>query len=147
MRRWPIVGLLAVPLTLSSCSGVTGSKPSSPSRPSACTYVAKLDDIADSVARADVRDPDAFKKTFATAVSQYVTNVRELRAVAPPDLQDDLDRVEADVQQFRFDAARTDRAGLDAYADRTCGRAVGTSTTTSGPAGATRSTTSPSSGG
>jgi type IV secretory pathway TrbF-like protein len=124
--------MLAASLILASCSG-TGSKSSSPPRASACTYVAKLDDIANSVGRADVHDPVAFKKTLAAAVSRYVSNVRELRAVAPVELHDGLDRIEADVQQFRFDAALTDRVALDAYAARTCGRVVGTVTTTSGP--------------
>jgi len=105
MRRLPVVAVLAVPLVLASCRGGTGSKSSSPQHPSACTYVAKLDDIADIVARADVHDPVAFKKTLATAVSQYVANVRGLRAVAPVELHEGLDRVEADVQQFRFEAA------------------------------------------
>jgi hypothetical protein len=127
--------MLLVP-ALASCSGVTGSKTGAPSRPSTCTYVAKLDDIANTVARADVHDPVVFKQTLATAVSQYVTNVRELRAVAPVELHPGLDRVESDVQQFRFDAALTDRAELDAYAARTCGRVVGTVTTTTGASGA-----------
>ena len=126
-----MVAILVIP-ALASCSGVAGSKSASSSHPSACTYVTKLDDIANTVAGADVRDPVAFKKTLATAVSQYVTNVRGLRAVAPVDLHEGLDRVEADVSQFRFDAAVTDRAGLDAYAARTCGRVVGTVTTTTG---------------
>ena len=80
-----------------------------------CTYVAKLDVIANTVAAADVHDPDTFKKTMAAAVHDYVTNLHALRAVAPPELGAGLDRVEADVKQFRFDAALTDRAALDSY--------------------------------
>jgi hypothetical protein len=94
-----------------------------------------------------VRDPDTFKKTLSTAAHEYVSNVRELAAVAPAELQAGLQRVEADVQQYRFDAALTDRAELDAYAQRTCGRVVGTVTTTSGPVAAAQSTSSSSSGG
>jgi hypothetical protein len=146
MRRLPVVGLLLVPAVLASCSGTSGSKSSAPHRPAACTYVAKLDDIADSVARADVRDPDTFKKTLSTAAREYVSNVRELAAVAPAELHAGLERVEADVQQYRFDDALTDRAELDAYAQRTCGRAVGTVTTTSRPIAAAGSTTSSSGG-
>jgi hypothetical protein len=96
--------------------------------------VAKLDEIADGVARADVHDPDEFKKTLDDAVQEYVTNVRSLRAAAPRELGASLDRVESDVRQFRFDAARTDRARLDAYAARTCARVAHVSTTTGGPA-------------
>jgi hypothetical protein len=130
MRCLPMMGALLVPVMLGSCSGTGRSKSSSSARPSACTFVAKLDDIANAVKRADVHDPDAFKKTLDSAVHEYVANVRELRAVAPVELNAGLDRVEADVQQYRFDAALTDRVPLDAYAARTCGRTV---TTTSGP--------------
>ena len=133
VRYLPIAGALLVPVILSSCSGVGRSKsPSSSAHPAACTFVAKLDEIAGAVKRADVRDPGTFKKTLDSAVHDYVTNVRELRAVAPVELHDGLQRVEADVQQYRFDAALTDRIPLDAYAARTCGRVVNGATTTSG---------------
>ena len=117
-----IVGAICVLLILSSCSHVTGSHSSASGKPPACAYVTKLDQIANTVAGADVRNPDTFKKTLDTAVRNYVTNVRALRAVAPADLATGLERVEADVQQYRFDAALTDRAPLDAYAARSCGR-------------------------
>jgi hypothetical protein len=142
MRCVPIVGALVVPMILGSCSGVGRSK-SSPARPAACTFVAKLDDIANAVRRADVRDPNTFKKTLDSAVHEYVANVRELRAVAPVELHAGLERVEADVQQYRFDAALTDRVPLDAYAARTCGRAVNAATTTSGPTKASTTTSLP----
>ena len=132
MRCLPIVGALLVPTILGSCSGVSRSK-SPAARPEACAFVAKLDEIANAVGRADVRDPTTFKKTLDSAVHEYVANVRELRAVAPVDLHAGLERVEADVQQYRFDAALTDRVPLDTYAARTCGRAVKAVTTTSGP--------------
>jgi len=131
--------------TLASCSSGGGGKSSSSRQPSACSYVVKLDDIANAVARADVSDPVAFKKTLDTAAHDYVTNVHELAAVAPAELRVGLQRVAADVQQFRFDAALTDRAELDAYAARTCGRVVGPVSSTTGPNGA-QSTTSSSGG-
>jgi hypothetical protein len=139
VRRLRIAGLVCVPLALavglSSCGRVSGgSKSTKTSTPSACSYVAKLDTIATTVANADVHRPDAFKKTLDTAVHDYVANVRELRAVAPADLSDGLQRVEADVQQYRFDAALADRAALDSYAARTCGRTVQPLTPTSGSA-------------
>jgi hypothetical protein len=127
-----ILGVLLLLVVAAACSHVTGSKSSKSGRPPACALVVKLDEIADTVARADVHDPDAFKKTLSTAVHDYVANVRELRAVVPIGLHDGLTRVEADVQQFRFDAALTDRGDLDAYAARTCGRVPGALTTTSG---------------
>jgi hypothetical protein len=141
----PVAGVALMALTLGSCSKVTGAtKSSKPSTPAACTYVAKLDAIANTVANADVHDPDGFKKTLDTAVHDYVTDVRKLRAVAPAELSDGLERVEADVQQYRFDAALTDRAELDSYAARTCGRVPAAVSTTSAP-GASVATTAPGS--
>jgi hypothetical protein len=120
-----IVTALGLALVLAACGDSSGSaKSTKSSSPSACTYVAKLDTIATTVANADVHQPEEFKKTLDTAVHEYVANVRELRAVAPADLRGGLERVEADVQQYRFDAALADRAALDSYAARTCGRAV-----------------------
>ena len=107
------------------------------------TFVAKLDEIAGAVKRANVRDPDTFKKTLDSAVHEYIANVRELRAVVPVELHSGLDRVEADVQQYRFDAALTDRGPLDAYAARTCGRVVNAGTTTSRPKSGSVSTSLP----
>ena len=147
-RRLQIAGVLLVPFLLGACGRVTGeSKSTKTNTPSACSYVTKLDDIARRVANADVHDPDTFKKTLDTAVHEYVTNVRELRAVAPADLSAGLQRVEADVQQYRFDAALTDRAALDSYAARTCGRSA-PSTSTTVPSGlpASSTTTAPSAG-
>jgi hypothetical protein len=122
-------------LLLAGC-GVTRSQSSGSgsNHGAACAYVAKLDEIADGVSRADVHDPDAFKKTLDDAVQDYVTNVKSLQAVAPASLHPSLDRVESDVQQYRFDAARADRADLDAYAARTCGRnSPAAPSTTAGP--------------
>jgi hypothetical protein len=144
-----LCGLLALAAVSSACGRVSGgSKSTKASKPSACTYVAKLDTIATTVANADVHQPDAFQKTLDTAVHDYVANVRQLRAVAPADLSAGLQRVEADVQQYRFDAALADRAELDSYAARTCGRTVESPTPTSGAAptagsGSTPTTSAP----
>jgi hypothetical protein len=129
-----LVGALAIggPLLLTAC-GATGSKSSGSDHSAACAFVAKLDNIAEDVARADVRDPVGFKKALDTAVHDYVSNVQGLRAVAPSELRSSLDRVESDVQQYRFNAAATDRAALDAYAARTCGRVAPGATSTTGP--------------
>jgi hypothetical protein len=119
--RLLMVGVFAVLAIAAGCSKVTGSKSSTPGRPLACTFIAKLDSIAHTVAQADVHDPDTFNATLQAAVRDYASNVRQLRAIAPSDLSASLARVEADVKQLRFDAALTDRAPLDAYAARSCG--------------------------
>lgn len=103
------------------------------------------------VARANVNDPDTFNRTLAAAVKLYVLNVRSLLVVAPTQLRSGLDRVEADVQEYRFDAAREDRADLDTYAATACGRvpsnftpsSVAGSTTGVGVAGVTTTTLVP----
>jgi hypothetical protein len=124
--------VILAPLLVAGC-GATGSKSSGSGHSSACAFVAKLDEIATGVARADVHDPVEFRKTLDTAVHDYLTNVKSLRAVAPTELHASLDRVTADVQQYRFEAARTDRTQLDAYAARTCGRPSVGATSTTGP--------------
>jgi hypothetical protein len=132
-----LAGALLVVVTAAGCSKVSGgSKNPASGRPVTCTFIAKLDSIATTVAKANVHDPETFNVTLQTAVNDYVSNVRQLRAIAPTDLSSSLQRVEADVQQLRFDAAATDRAPLDAYAARTCGR-LASSATTSAPAATT----------
>jgi hypothetical protein len=130
-----LAGALLVIVVAAGCSKVSGGSKSTPAgRPVTCTFIAKLDSIADTVAKADVHDPDTFDATLQSAVNDYVSNVKQLRAIAPTDLSSSLQRVEADVQQLRFDAAATDRAPLDAYAARTCGRVASSATSTSAPA-------------
>ena len=140
--RLSATGMSVALVLLAGCSKVTGSKSSTPGKPVACTYVAKLDTIADTVAKADVGDPDRFNQTLQTAVQDYVANVRLLQTSAPADLSASLARVAADVQQFRFDAAATDRAPLDAYAARSCGR-VGASVPSSSAPVVTGTTADP----
>jgi hypothetical protein len=129
------VQFVVAPFVLSACGGSGSHASGSGSKAKACSYVARLDEIAAAVGRADVSDPVAFKKTLAGAVHDYATNVEALREVVPDEMHAALDRVKADVQQYRFDAAVADRASLDAYAARECGRVVAAVTTTSAPAG------------
>ena len=118
--------LLAL-VVLPACS--SGSKAKSGGN-GACALIAKLDDTAANVARADVSDPAAFKKTLDAAVAQYLATLHALRPRVPADAQRSVDRVIADVQQLRFDDARADRADLNDYATRECGRTAATTSTT-----------------
>jgi hypothetical protein len=90
-----------------------------------------LDGIVAGIPTRTVSDPVAFKKLLEIAVDQYAETVRELKATVPASLHADLDRVEASVKQYRFPDAVTQRASLDAYAQRECKRPV---TPTSVPA-------------
>jgi hypothetical protein len=116
-------------LVAAACS--SGSAGSSKGGNGACALITKLDDTAAVVARADVSDPTAFKKTLDNAVAQYLATLRSLRPRVPPAVQKSVDRVIADVQQLRFDDARSDRSELDDYAEHECGRTTATSSTTS----------------
>jgi hypothetical protein len=132
LRRLRVAGLMVVAVSAAGCSHVTGSKSTKDGKPLPCTFITELDQIANTVATADVRNPDTFQKTLDAAVRDYVANVHDLRAIAPQDLRAGLTRVEADVQQYRFDAARTDRVALDAYAARSCGRVTHSASTVPG---------------
>jgi hypothetical protein len=126
-RPWVGASVLAL-LAITGCS--SGSQGSSKSK-GACALIAKLDDTAAAVARADVSDPSAFKKTLDAAVVRYLATLRSLRPRVSASAQRSVDRVIADVQQLRFDDARTDRAELDDYAEHECGRTTATTSTTS----------------
>ena len=124
--RWAAACLLAL-VAVPACS--SGSKTSSKGN-GACALIAKLDATAATVARADVSDPAPFKKTLDAAVAQYLATLHSLRPRVPADAQRSVDRVIADVQQLRFDDASTDRAELNDYAERECGRTTATTSTT-----------------
>ncbi len=109
---------------LGACSSGSGGDKQSTPKASPCPLVARLDETAASVARANVSDPDAFKRSLDKAVDQYVTTVRDLKRVTPEDLRPDLDRMEAAVHQYRFQDAATARASLDAFASTACGSAL-----------------------
>jgi VirB8 protein len=125
-RAWRVAACLAA-LSVGACSGGSGDNKSAPKQ-SPCPLVARLERTAASVARADVKNPDAFDRTLQHAVTTYVATVRELREVTPADLQDDLERMEAAVNQYRFRDAADARPALDAYAAANCGP-----TATTGP--------------
>jgi hypothetical protein len=123
--RWvvPILVLCA------ACSG-SGKTHGSGSTKSACALVARLDETAAAVGRLDLTDPVAFNRDLRDAAAKYAATVAELRPLVPVDVQAGLDRLEADVNQLRFDDASTDRAALDAYAAEKCGRVATTTTPT-----------------
>ncbi len=144
-------GLLAIVLLVAALAGCSGggakAKGTNANSTPACPLVARLDTIANNIKSVSIADPVASKRALSTAVDQYVATVHQLRAVAPTELRADLERVEADVQQYRFADARVDRASLDSYAARVCHRTVSTvtstlaPTTTLAPSGASTTTT------
>jgi hypothetical protein len=88
----------------------------------ACPLIADLDRITADVVQADVSDPVKFKVMLDGAVKRYVATIDRLKDVAPADLDDELDKVAAAVQQYRFQEAVTERTAIDDFAARECGR-------------------------
>lgn len=86
----------------------------------ACVVIARLADSAGLVDDADVADPERFEKALDAAVADYVKKIEELRELTPDELHDDLDRLQAAVEQYDFDEALAARAPLDAYAASEC---------------------------
>jgi hypothetical protein len=85
-----------------------------------CSLVERLDRTGEAVAQADVNDPGGFDAALADAVEEYRAVLDELRDVAPDELQDDIDTLDAAVQQYRFGDGVDARAALDAYAQTSC---------------------------
>ncbi len=125
--------VVVVVLIAGGCSG--GSKKSGPSgKPASCALIAQLDEIVGVVAHANVSDPEAFNAALNTAVTKYVATVKQLKSETPANLQPDLDRLIAAVDQERFDDAADARVSLDQYALTECGRplpTIATATSTS----------------
>jgi hypothetical protein len=142
VRRGIASGLLVfVSMSLGACSGGSGRDKTTAPKQSPCPLVARLDQTAATVARADVRDPDAFKRTLDDAVNRYVATVRELKRVTPAELKPELDRMEAAVHQYRFQDAATARASIDTYTATTCGRTLPSASAAPGSSHRTPATT------
>ncbi len=136
--RWYLVAVAVVSAAsvLAACGsgGLTPSAGAGGNSRTPCGLISRLDAVAAGVRSAPVADPVAFKRTLDDAVTRYRDTLRQLRTVAPPAVGASLDQVEADVSQYRFDAAHTDAAALDEYALRTCNRPIpGAVTSTTAP--------------
>jgi hypothetical protein len=103
------------------CSGDDdGSTGINGSAQAVCTLVERLDGTGDDVAAADVKDPSRFNDALDDAVEQYTEVLDDLDEVAPPELRDDVERLRAAVEQYRFADGLEAHAALDAYASRAC---------------------------
>jgi hypothetical protein len=86
----------------------------------ACTLIDRLAETAQVVEKADISDPEAFQSALDDAVAEYVATIDDLRSAVPGSLHDDLDRLQAAVEQYDFDDALAARASLDEYAAAEC---------------------------
>jgi hypothetical protein len=123
--RWRFVLPSLVMLgALVGCSGASGSNGGGGAklgeRQVLCPLVARLDRTGTDVARADVKDPGAFGSALRTAVKRYVATLDALRDVVPRNLRDDVERLRAAVEQYRFGDGVEPHAALDAYATPIC---------------------------
>lgn len=125
MPRAVATAVVGVALALSACSGGGGSPVAATQT---CALLAQLARTGDAVASADVADPAKFDATLRRAVTQYVRTARQLREEVPASLRDDVDRLVAAAQQYRFEDALTARAAIADYAGAKCRTTTSTST-------------------
>ncbi len=104
-------------LLLPACGGSGKLATSTP----ACALLAQLAATAQTVAHADVADPDAFEAQLDTAVTEYVRTARRLRSMVPANLRVDFDRLATAAQTRRFGAATVSRTRVAEYARSECG--------------------------
>jgi hypothetical protein len=124
MSRAVATAVVGVVVAISACSG-GGGNPIAATK--TCALLAQLARTGDAVASADVADPVKFDATLRGAVRQYVRAAGQLRDEVPARLRDDVDRLVAAAQQYRFEDALTARAAIADYAGANCGTATSTS--------------------
>ena len=117
MSRAVAAALVGAALVLSGCSGGGGS---TVAKSSACPLLAQLAQTGETVAKADVADPEKFDATLHSAVAEYVRTARRLRSALPLGLRADVERILAAAQEYRFADATAARAKIDAYAREKC---------------------------
>ena len=117
--RAVLVSIVALGLASCSSGGGAGSGLRGDTQ-AVCTLVERLDRTGEDVAAADVDDPEAFGDALDTAVEEYTDILDDLRDVVPSDLRDDVERLNAAVEQYRFTDGVEPHAALDAYASRSC---------------------------
>jgi hypothetical protein len=117
MSRAVVAGIAVVAFALSGCGGKGNPYGAAP----ACPLLADLAQTGQTVAQADVSDPDAFAATMRDATKTYVRTAEQLRDVVPSNLKADVDRMIAAAREQRFGlATAAARARVDAYARANC---------------------------
>src|SRR5262245_20681364 len=81
MKRAVVSAVAAAVFVLAGCSGGGSASPYGDAP--ACPLLAQLARTGETVAQADVSDPEAFDSTLRAAVTQYVSTATELRAAVP----------------------------------------------------------------
>jgi len=110
------VGLAAAGVAVAGCSG--GGTASSGSAP--CSILAELAQTGQTVAAANVSDPDEFDKALRVAAVQYVSTAQRLREAVPEHLRPQVTLMIGAAERHNFDGASAARAKIDAYASANC---------------------------
>jgi hypothetical protein len=119
MSRAVVAVVVGVTIALAACSSGGGS--ANPfGAAAACPILARLAQAGQTVAHANVSDPEAFETTLRTAVANYVRAAQGLRRAVPARLRHDVDRMIAAAQRRRFSDAADARNAIDAYARSEC---------------------------
>ena len=118
MSRAVVAGIVVVAFALSlvGCGGKGSAYGSAP----ACPLIADLARTGQTVAQADVSDPDAFDATMRDATKAYLSTAKKLRGAVPANLEADVDRMITAAERQRFSDATAARARIDAYARANC---------------------------
>jgi uncharacterized protein YbjT (DUF2867 family) len=116
MSRAVVAGILLVAFALAGCGGKGNPYGAAP----ACPLLADLARTGQTVAQADVSDPDAFDATMRDATKAYLSTAKKLRDAVPANLEGDVDRMITAAEQQRFADATAARARVDAYARANC---------------------------
>jgi hypothetical protein len=115
MSRAVVAGIVLA-FALAGCGGTGSPYGSAP----ACPLLADLARTGQTVARADVSDPDAFAATMRDATKAYLSTAQKLRDAVPENLKVDVDRMITAAEKQHFDDATSARSRVDAYARANC---------------------------
>jgi hypothetical protein len=119
MSRAVVAGVVLISIALAACSGGKGAIRSFETAP-ACPLLAQLAQTGQTVAHADVSDPETFEATLQAAVASYVRTAQRLGAVVPPRLHPAVERMIAAARARQFSEADRARADIDDYARSAC---------------------------
>ncbi len=105
---------------LAACSGDDDGIGDVATEEVACPLMERLRSSGETVASADLSDPEAFDRALDDAVADYLSTLDSLAEVVPENLQGDLATLRSSVEQLRFDDAVASRAALDQWIDGRC---------------------------
>jgi hypothetical protein len=119
MTRAVVAGVAVVSIALAGCAGHNSAILPFESAP-ACPLLAQLAHTGQTVAHANVSDPDEFEATLQAAVATYLQTAKRLQAAVPARLQADVKRMIVAVRAHHFSEGERAGSEIDDYARSTC---------------------------